>query len=250
MKRLLDTIFSVFGLLALWPIFLVVAAGVKLTSQGPVFFRQERLGQHGNKFSIYKFRSMCTQKPGTGCQVTAGGDSRITSLGCFLRRTKLDELPQLFNVLRGDMSFVGPRPEVAEFAELFPMEYARILKVRPGITHQGTLNFRREEEILAGAANPREFYIETLMPEKLSVYEAYLEQSLIQDIKTIVKTVLPGMGTRPFGPEYFVTPVAAEQVLTIVENIPAQPELTPVRSFPEIKVAQVKPARARQVAAI
>ncbi len=230
MKRLLDLCFSILGLIALSPLFILVAAGVKLTSKGAVLFRQERLGLDGVKFTIYKFRSMCKQEPGSGCQVTACGDSRITPFGRFLRRSKLDEIPQLFNVLRGDMSFVGPRPEVAEFAELFPVEYSRILKVRPGITHRGTLFFRREEEILASASDPRDFYIETLMPQKLAAYEANLEQSLAQDIKTIVETLVPRMGVVAYGPEHFAAaPAAATQdaaeIFPYIENIPAVPEL-------------------------
>ena len=152
-------------------------------------------------------------------------DARITSFGRFLRRTKLDELPQLWNVLRGDMSFVGPRPEVAEYARLFPIEYARILKVRPGITHHGTLRFRREEQILARALDPQEFYIQTIMPQKLASYETNLEQSLLQDIKTIVETILPKLGAKPLVPENFALLAAPHQVATIGGNIPAYDEM-------------------------
>ncbi len=191
------------GLAVLWPVALVVGVAVKISSPGPVFFRQERMGRHGVTFSIAKFRTMAVQKPCHGCQVTAGGDPRITTVGAFLRRHKLDELPQLMNVLRGEMSFVGPRPEVPEFAELFPLEYAQILKVRPGITHPATLTFRNEEEILAGAGDPRKFYIDKLMPEKLAAYEADLNLSLAQDIKTIVETILPSFADEPFTVTHF-----------------------------------------------
>ena len=238
MKRILDLSFATAGLIVLSPVFLLVGLAVKTTSPGSILFQQKRMGRFGQSFTIYKFRSMCAQKSGNECQVTAGGDTRITPFGGFLRRTKLDELPQLLNVLRGEMSFVGPRPEVPEFAELFPMEYAHILSVRPGITHPATLAFRREEEILAGADDPREFYIEKLMPEKLAAYEADLEQSLVADIRTIVETILPLMGTKPLTPSHFAPlPVLVPDLVvaenldlpdwfapTVVENIPAYAE--------------------------
>ena len=224
MKRLVDNLCSVIGLVVLWPVGLLVATGVKMTSRGPIFFRQARLGRQGTTFQIYKFRTMTVQEPGSGCQVTAGGDPRITPFGAFLRRYKLDELPQILNVITGDMSFVGPRPEVPEFAELYPLEYARLLKVRPGITHPATLNFRREEEILAQVVDPREFYIDTVLPEKLAAYESCLEQSLAQDIRTIIETIVPHLSDDAYGPEHFVpapAPAARQPEPTIVANIPA-----------------------------
>ncbi len=224
MKRFMDILGSMAGLLIVWPVALLVALAVKISSPGPALFHQERMGRHGSKFHIVKFRTMAVQKSCSGCQVTAGGDSRITSVGAFLRRHKLDELPQLINVLRGEMSFVGPRPEVPEFAELFPMEYAQILKVRPGITHPATLNFRREEEILAEVGDPRKFYIDKVMPEKLAAYEADLEQSLAQDIKTIVETILPGLGEEPLTVGHFIVQPTLTTVTmpepVIVANVP------------------------------
>lgn len=223
MKRLVDIVLSVFGLLVLWPLGLLVAIGIKWTSPGPVFFRQDRLGRAGAIFQITKFRTMTVHAPGSGCQVTAGGDPRITPFGAFLRHTKLDELPQLLNVLAGDMSFVGPRPEVPEFAALYPLAYDRILKVRPGITHPATLIFRREEEILAQATDPRKFYTDTVLPQKLAAYEARLEQSLAHDIRTIIETIVPQMGIAPLGPEN-LGPAPAPATLsgepTVVANIP------------------------------
>ena len=224
------------GLAVIWPVLLVIAVGVKLSSPGPVLFRQQRLGRGGHPFRICKFRSMTVQN--TGPSVTAGGDARVTPFGRFLRRTKLDELPQLLNVLAGQMSFVGPRPEVPEFAELYPQEYARILKVRPGITHPGTLRFRREEEILATRPDTRRFYIDEILPAKIAAYEAVLEQGLLQDIRTIVETIAPFMAAEPLGPENFapagrvarsraaavVTP-AWEPVATQVANIPDVPQV-------------------------
>lgn len=223
MKRIIDILFCGIGLVVLLPLFAAVALGLKMTSPGPVFFRQERMGLDGATFRIFKFRTMRVQKLNSGCQVTADGDARITPLGSFLRRTKLDELPQLINVVQGDMALVGPRPEVPEFAELFPAEYGRILKVRPGITHQATLYFRREEEILATAPDPREFYIHKVLPEKLAAYEANLDQSLAQDIRTIVETILPNGPVKAYGPEHFA-PVGSLGIVpfptTVVENIP------------------------------
>ena len=214
MKRLIDIISAVAGVLVLWPVALLVAVAVKMTSPGPVLFHQERMGWYGHTFEIFKFRTMTVENSCQGCQVTAGDDPRITPVGQFLRRHKLDELPQLLNVLRGEMSLVGPRPEVPEFAELFPLEYAQILKVRPGITHPATLTFRREEEILAKFSDPRKFYINHVMPEKLAAYVAQLEQSLAQDIRTIIETIIPQFGAEAFGPEHF-------RPLTMVKNIPA-----------------------------
>ena len=197
MKRILDLAFALLGLALLSPVLVLVAIGVALTSEGPVLFRQERLGLGGAKFQILKFRTMTVNQAPDAALVTAGGDARITPFGAFLRRWKLDELPQLFNVLRGEMAFVGPRPEVAEFAELFPREYGRILQVRPGITHPATLSFRREEAILAAASDPRRFYVERLMPRKLEAYEAQLQQSLLGDIWTILATMIPQLAPPP-----------------------------------------------------
>jgi len=146
---------------------------------------------------------MKVQTLDSGCQVTANGDSRVTPIGRFLRRNKLDELPQLINVFVGHMALVGPRPEVPEFAELFPSEFQRILTVRPGITHPVTLFFRREEEILAATKNPREFYIRKVLPEKLAAYESNLQQSLLGNFRTIAETLVPSRIIKPYGPEHF-----------------------------------------------
>lgn len=201
MKRTFDILFSGLGLALLWPVLVLIAAGVMLTSRGPILFRQVRLGRGGIPFRICKFRSMSVAN--SGPSVTAGNDARITSFGAFLRRHKLDELPQLWNVFKGDMSFVGPRPEVPGFAELYPREYRRVLRVRPGITHSGTLLFRREEEILATSADPRSFYIEHVLPAKIAAYEQDLEPGLLADIRTIVATIAPFMAVEPYGPRHF-----------------------------------------------
>ncbi len=242
MKRFVDIVVAIVGLLIFSPFLMMVAVAVKMTSSGPVLFRQERVGRYGHTFEIVKFRTMIVQKSCPGCQVTAGGDPRITPVGKFLRHHKLDELPQLLNVLRGEMSFVGPRPEVPEFAELFPLEYAQILKVRPGITHPATLSFRREEEILADISDPRKFYIDQVMPKKLAAYEVQLEQSLAQDIRTIVETIMPQLGEEAFGPEHFrpLTLVARmpEPIVTAVENIPAYAAATVADTAEDILPAQ------------
>ena len=149
-KRAMDVLASILGLVAVSPILAVAALAVRLTSAGPVLFRQLRLGQHGRPFEILKFRSMSTGLAGPS--VTSGGDARVTAVGRVLRRTKIDELPQLWNVLVGDMSLVGPRPELKEFVELFEADYARILSVRPGITDYAAVEYRDEEAVLAASA--------------------------------------------------------------------------------------------------
>lgn len=190
LKRIIDIIGSALGLVALSPLLLGLACAVKITSQGPVLYRQTRLGRGGRPFSIYKFRSMVDGAEHRGARVTGAGDARVTRLGLFLRRHKLDELPQLLNVLRGDMSLVGPRPEVPEFAAHYPEEFARVLSVRPGVTHRATQLFRNEEELLARAADPRSFYVERILPRKLAIYLADLDRATIaRDLRTILDTV-------------------------------------------------------------
>ncbi len=190
LKRFIDITGSTLGLVALSPLLLGLACAVKITSQGPVLYRQTRLGRDGRPFSIYKFRSMVDGAEHRGARVTGAGDVRVTRLGLFLRRHKLDELPQLLNVLRGDMSLVGPRPEVPEFAAHYPEEFARVLSVRPGVTHRATQLFRNEEELLARAADPRSFYVERILPRKLAIYLADLDRvSAAGDLRTILDTV-------------------------------------------------------------
>jgi len=222
-KRLLDVAAAILGLIVLLPVFAVTAAIIPLSSQGPAIFSQVRLGRHGRPFRMYKFRSMVADASQRGAHVTAGGDPRITPFGRFLRRTKLDELPQLINVLKGDMSLVGPRPEVPEFADLFPEQYRRILHVRPGITHRTTLAFRSEEVILADARvdDTRSFYIDRVMPRKLAMYEECLSDPLLRDVWTILETVSPWKTTRAM--------TAGELMLdaAVVSNVPAWPVTNP-----------------------
>jgi len=188
-KRLFDILASGLGLLLLLPLLLAVALWIKLDSPGPVFFRQERVGRFGRHFWIHKFRSMRVDN--AGLQITVGADPRITRSGRFLRASKIDELPQLWDVLRGAMSLVGPRPEVPRYVALYPAELRDIvLSVRPGITDPASLQFRHESEVLAQAADPEREYVEVVMPAKLALARRYVEQaSLWGDLRLILSTL-------------------------------------------------------------
>jgi lipopolysaccharide/colanic/teichoic acid biosynthesis glycosyltransferase len=189
-KRIVDVVVSTVGLLFLWPVFLVVAALIRLDSKGPVFFRQERMGRGMMPFSIFKFRSMVINAPAQGAAITAAGDGRITRLGQVLRHAKIDELPQLINVLRGDMSLVGPRPEVRHYVELFREDYEEILTVRPGITDMASLKYRNEAELLSLAADPDQEYRTRVLPDKIRLAREYARKpSLKLDISLIARTV-------------------------------------------------------------
>lgn len=190
MKRLFDVVFSFIGLLILLPLFVVVAILIKIDNSGPVFFIQERIGKNFKPFNLYKFRSMVMDAPEKGISITAGGDSRITKIGKFLRKTKIDELPQLVNVLKGDMSFVGPRPEMKKYVDIFKEEYKEILKVKPGITDIASLNYRDEESVLKDKEGPEEYYINVLLPEKIKLSKEYIKNaSLTYDLKLIFLTL-------------------------------------------------------------
>lgn len=167
-KRIFDLLFSLMGILVLAPIFLAIAVWIKVDSPGSVFFRQVRVGQFGKEFRIYKFRTMVTNAEALGKQITVGEDPRITDCGRFLRKYKLDELPQLFNVLKGDMSLVGSRPEVPKYVALYTPEQLKVLELPPGITDLASIRFRNESELLAQAENPEEFYVKEIMPQKSS----------------------------------------------------------------------------------
>jgi lipopolysaccharide/colanic/teichoic acid biosynthesis glycosyltransferase len=188
LKRALDVVCSAVGLLLLSPALAAAALAVKLSSPGPVLFRQVRVGLRGRPFRIAKFRSMRVNEGGPS--VTAGGDARITRVGKLLRRTKVDELPQLWNVLVGDMSLVGPRPEMQRYVDRFPDDYARILAVRPGITDYAAVEYLDEESVLAGAADPEAAYLKTILPAKIRLYHRYLdEMSLRTDFSLILRTL-------------------------------------------------------------
>ncbi len=190
MKRLLDVFFSFIGLIVLLPLFAVVAVLIKLDSPGPVFFVQRRVGRNFKLFNLYKFRSMVIDAPKKGIPVTVGGDPRVTRVGRYLRRSKVDELPQLINVLKGDMSLVGPRPEVGRYVEKYRDEYGTILTIRPGITDISSLKYRNEEEVLRDKKDPEEYYIRTLLPEKIELAKEYIRKaSLIYDLKLIFRTI-------------------------------------------------------------
>ena len=189
-KRLFDIVCVIPGLLVLTPLFLLLAVCIKLNSSGPVFFRQERVGQYGKLFRILKFRTMFDNPAGTGLQITVGNDQRITSVGSFLRKFKLDELPQLINVLKGEMSLVGPRPEVPEYVDEYPDDMRQIvLSVKPGITDLASIEYRNENALLANAEDPHKEYVEKILPIKLEYYRDYaINRNLLLDLILILKT--------------------------------------------------------------
>lgn len=191
LKRLIDIVASALGLLFLAPVFVLVAGLIRLDSAGPIYFRQERMGRGFRPFRIYKFRTMVPDAPARGGTLTCGrSDPRITRVGRWLRRSKLDELPQLINVLRGEMSLVGPRPEVRRFVEMFADDYAEILTVRPGITDPASLKFRHEAELLEGLPDPEAEYVARLLPEKMSLARHYVRnRSILGDLSIIVRTL-------------------------------------------------------------
>lgn len=189
MKRLFDIVASGFGLFLLSPLFLLVAIWIKLDSPGPVFYRQVRVGRYNRDFRIFKFRSMRVGAD-KGSLVTIGGrDPRVTRSGYFIRKFKIDELPQLINVFIGDMSLVGPRPEVRHYVDYWTKEQLHVLDVRPGITDPASIKFRNENELLEKAEDPEKYYIEVIMQEKLRLYLEYVENhSFWYDIKLIFQT--------------------------------------------------------------
>ncbi len=189
-KRLLDVLGAVAGLVVLAPLLLVVAIAVKCTSKGPALFGQKRIGKDGATFTIWKFRSMVSGADQMGPLITASGDSRITATGRFLRRSKIDEFPQLWNVLIGDMSFVGPRPELPVYVRDYTPEQRGVLAVRPGITDLAAVAYRHEEEILAKAADRERFYREVILPHKLALNLEYIRNlSFRFDLVLIFRTV-------------------------------------------------------------
>ncbi len=187
-KRALDVALAGAGLLALSPLLLLIAAAIKLTDEGPVLFKQTRVGRSFRPFQILKFRSM--RVGAGGPKVTRGGDPRVTAVGALLRRTKLDELPQLLNVLRGDMSLVGPRPEVPEYVERFRGDYETILSIRPGITDFAAIHFVDEESVLARFADAEEGYVLHVLPQKLALYRRYIADiGFATDVKVLFATL-------------------------------------------------------------
>lgn len=188
-KRLFDIIASAFGLLILLPLFVIIAIWIKIDSPGPIFYKQIRVGKNNKDFSILKFRSMRVGSD-KGSLVTIGGhDPRVTRSGYYLRKMKLDELPQLINVLIGDMSLVGPRPEVRHYVNYWTTEQMHVLDVRPGITDPASIQFRNENELMENAENPEDYYIHVIMQEKLKLYLEYVKNhSFLGDLGLILKT--------------------------------------------------------------
>jgi len=190
LKRLFDFVLSLLGLVLLFPLGVVVASIIKLSDRGPVLYAQTRIGQFGGPFRIWKFRTMVVNADKLGLQVTRDQDPRITPIGRFLRKTKLDELPQLWNVFVGDMTFVGPRPEVPKYVALYNPDQREILQLKPGITDLASIMFRDEEELLRQAPNVEEFYISYCIPKKIELNRAYAAKaSLVQDLGIILRTL-------------------------------------------------------------
>ena len=190
-KRAMDIVLSACALAILWPLLLLIALAILIDDPGPVFYRQVRVGRNGKTFRIFKFRSMVMDADKKGLAITVGRDSRITRVGAVLRKTKLDELAQLLNVLFGQMSFVGPRPEVPKYVELYTPYQRQVLLVRPGITDYASIAYRNENDLLAGAPNPEAMYIEQIMPDKIELNMKYLREiSPLADIRLILKTIV------------------------------------------------------------
>lgn len=192
LKRVFDLVFVIIGILVLAPVFLLIILLIKRDRDGAVLFKQERVGLHGKLFKVLKFRTMVVNAEKQGAKVTTGGDPRITRTGQWLRKYKLDELPQLINVIKGEMSLVGPRPEVPEYVAFYSEQQKRnILSIPPGITDLASIEFRNENEILAGSNDPVRDYREKVLPIKLKFYEQYVkERTLWLDFKIIIKTVI------------------------------------------------------------
>lgn len=193
MKRAFDFIFSFIGLILLSPIFLIISLLIALSSKRGVFYKQTRVGKDNIDFKVYKFRSMIVNADKKGLLSIGkdGRDPRVTKIGYILRKYKLDELPQLINVLKGDMSLVGPRPEVRKYVDLYDDNQKEILKVKPGITDIASITFRNENDLLSQNPNPEDYYIQEIMPKKISLSLEYVKtRTLIKDIKLIFKTIL------------------------------------------------------------
>jgi lipopolysaccharide/colanic/teichoic acid biosynthesis glycosyltransferase len=189
LKRLFDLVFSTLGLIILSPLFLIIAVALKLDSKGPVFYRATRVGRYGREFKLFKFRSMVVNADKVGPGITGAKDPRITRMGRFLRRTKLDEFPQLWNVLKGDMSFVGPRPEDPKYVQHYTEAQRGVLAVRPGITSPASIQYRHEEAMLSGE-NHEDLYLQKVMPAKLAVDLAYVHSApgFVKDVGLILHT--------------------------------------------------------------
>jgi Sugar transferases involved in lipopolysaccharide synthesis len=188
-KRVFDFIVSALGIVISSPLLILTALLIKVDSPGPIFFKQQRMGKEFRPFWIYKFRTM-RESLEEGPNITIGNDPRITGIGRLLRQTKIDELPQLINILRGEMSFVGPRPEVPQYVQLYRKDYQQILTVRPGLTDLASLKYRDEAALLANAENPEEEYVKRVLPDKISLGRDYIQRaSFFFDLRLILKTI-------------------------------------------------------------
>ncbi len=190
MIRLFDIVLSLVGLMMLFPLFIVLAIWIKLDSRGPVFYWQKRVGLNNSDFKLVKFRSMQPDADKTGLLTIGGNDQRITHVGAFISKFKLDELPQLLNVLKGEMSIVGPRPEVRKYTEMYSPEQKIVLTVRPGITDWASIRFRHENEILGRSSDPEKTYINEVMPLKIELNQLYIQnRSIVHYFKIIFFTI-------------------------------------------------------------
>lgn len=189
-KRFFDILATILGGLILVPIIIPIIIWIKLSSKGPLFYVQKRVGKNFKEFNLYKFRSMIINADKVGPSVTSGDDPRITKVGRIIRKTKIDELPQLINVIKGDMSLVGPRPEVMKFVKEKKDEYKNILTIKPGITDNAAIEFRDEETIMEQYIDKEKAYIDIVLPQKIELYNKYIRNiSLLNDIKLILKTL-------------------------------------------------------------
>lgn len=190
MKRIFDLFFSFFGLVILSPFFIIIGLLIVIDSRGGFFYKQVRVGKDNKDFYLFKFRSMSTDADKKGLLTVGGRDNRITRMGYFIRKYKLDELPQLLNVFIGDMSLVGPRPEVRKYVDLYSEKQKKVLGVKPGITDYASIEYSNENELLGKAENPEQVYINEIMPAKLILNMKYIaEKSIITDLKIIFKTI-------------------------------------------------------------
>ena len=196
MKRLLDVLFSLSGLILLSPLIIYSAIRVKMDTTGKVFYKQKRVGKHGREFYLYKFRTMHANSDKVDLLTYGGDDPRITPFGSFLRKYKLDELPQLFNVLRGDMSIVGPRPEVKRYTDLYTVDQRKILNVRPGITDNASITFIDENNLLAAQPDPEKYYIEQVMPEKIRLNQSFISSPTLFNYLRIIALTIKKIATR------------------------------------------------------
>ena len=189
MKRVFDVLFSFIGIIILLPVYIIISLLIIIDSKGGILYKQERTGKGDEIFKVFKFRTMRSDSFSKGALTVGSRDPRITNVGYYLRKYKLDELPQLFNVLFGDMSFVGPRPEVKKYTDLYNQAQKKVLTVRPGITDYASIKFRNENDLLSVSDNPEQLYIDKIMPEKLDINLKYInDNSLFKDIKIIFDT--------------------------------------------------------------